>query len=91
MKRKRTYDPCSSSKCPITAPVLFIDATQTSKVVDTAQLVRCRQCNKVLPEEPEEPEESDDNRNASVGCDCPNCGGCDVCCCWTCARYTGVG
>ena len=30
---------------------------------------------------------SPDNSNASVGCDCPNCGGCDIWFCWPCAKY----
>lgn len=43
----------------------------------------CEQCNKILPDENISP----DNSNASVGCDCPNCGGCDVWFCWPCAKY----
>ena len=43
----------------------------------------CEQCNKILPDENVSP----DNSNASVGCDCPHCGGCDIWFCWPCAKY----
>lgn len=46
----------------------------------------CGQCKKILPEDGGSILE--DNSNASVGCDCQNCGGCNAWFCWPCARYT---
>ena len=45
---------------------------------------RCGQSKKVLPET----DILEDNSNASVGCDCPNCGdSCNTWFCWPCAWY----
>ncbi|XP_069102920.1 uncharacterized protein [Argopecten irradians] len=43
---------------------------------------KCGECQRPLPETNFSP----DNSDASVGCDCSNCG-CDVWYCWPCARY----
>lgn len=51
--------------------------------LDTEDVYKCKQCQKILPEEDILP----DNSNASVGCDCPNCSGCDIWFCWPCAKY----
>lgn len=49
------------------------------------EVYRCKKCQKLLPDDGSALE---DNSNASVGCDCPNCGGCNAWYCWPCARYT---
>ena len=43
---------------------------------------QCGQCHTPLPEK----DHKADNSDASVGCDCQNCG-CDVWFCWPCADY----
>ena len=50
---------------------------------ETLTTYRCASCRKVIPED----NIATDNSDASVGCDCPNCGGCDIWMCWPCAKY----
>jgi len=59
---------------PVTSATT-LDVKPVAASPDNSEVFNCRQCNKVLPDEPK------DNSEASVACDCPNCGGCNV---WFC-------
>ncbi|KAH3710282.1 hypothetical protein DPMN_069757 [Dreissena polymorpha] len=73
--------PCKSP--PDTRPV-STSAKDILKELSAIKLYTCGNCRKDLPEDAI----LQDNSNASVGCDCENCGRCDTWFCWPCAMYS---
>lgn len=87
-KRKRLEASKKKQTVPTSPPLVIPTVSvhqKTSAELILAEVVpyKCAACKKVLPED----NIASDNSNASVGCDCTNCGGCNIWMCWPCAQY----
>ena len=84
-QRDETSVNISTSESVTTLSAPYKDLTAISGINDNVESsYTCHQCKKLLPDDGI----LADNSNASVGCDCPNCGGCDIWYCWPCAKFT---